>query len=89
MMDKKQLLELIQNLPDDTAVEPFDYSECRREEGLWESQGRSTEIGGVYRKTVDNELTLRLRFKTQFEGEFRRTYQNSEGQFFNLKRVRQ
>lgn len=87
-MDKKQLIDLILTLPDDVEVEPFDYSECKQEEGPWESQGRSTVVGGVYRRTVSNTLALRLHFKTQFEGEFRRAYENSEGQFFNLKRVR-
>jgi hypothetical protein len=86
-MDKKQLLEFIQNLPDDVEAIPADYRVSQQKEGPWESQGRKTHIGGVYRQTVDNKLSIHLRFTTQFEGEFRRTYENDEGEFLNIKRV--
>ena len=82
-MDKKRLLEFIENLPDNLEVQPLEYNECKIKENEWESQHRSTEIGGVYHQTVDNILI----FKTKFEGEFKRSQQNKEGNFFNLRRI--
>jgi len=87
MMTKQELLKLIQDLPDDVEVVPFEFRECNQEAGDWESQHRNTNLGGVYQRTVENEITLRLKFRTRTEGEFRRTYENTHGMFFNLRRI--
>lgn len=87
-MDKKQLLDFIQSLPDDLYVQPLEIQECKHEQGPWEGQNRITTLGGVYQRGVDNTLTLRLDFKTRYEGEFRRTYENPDGEFHNLHRIR-
>lgn len=86
-MDKKQLLEIIQSLPDDLYVQPLELLECIQEASEWESLGRHTSLGGVYQKDVRNTLVLRIQFKTRYEGEFRRTYENKLGEFRNVRRI--
>ncbi|WP_146002144.1 hypothetical protein [Cupriavidus pauculus] len=86
-MDKRQLLELIQSLPDDLSVQPLELSECKQREHSWEAQCRTGLYGGVYQRNVDNTLTLRLDFKTREEGEFRRTHTDPDGGFRNLRRI--
>lgn len=86
-MDKQQLLEFVQRLPDDAEAFPFELSECEQDAGCWESQHQSGEYGGIYRRTIQNALTLRLSFKTREQGEFRRTYEDPDGMFRNLRRI--
>ena len=87
-MNKQQLLELIQQMPDDLEVAPINICEGYEKSHEWEYQYRSTHLGAVYRKNVDNEITLTLRFKTIFEGEFSRKYENVTGNFSNLRRIK-
>lgn len=87
-MDKQQLLKLIEDLPDDVNIEPIEYLESSQKEYEWVSQHRSTDLGGVYRRNVDNTFNFTLRFRTTYEGEFRRTYENAAGTFFNVHRVK-
>lgn len=86
-MTKTELLMLVQSLPDDLEAIPLDISESSVVAGDWESQSRSGAYGGVHQRSVDNTLTLRLLFRTRYEGEFRRTYENPDGQFFNVRRI--
>lgn len=86
-MDKQQLLEFVQSLPDDLQVMPLACEEVDRREHEWESQHRSTHLGGVYQRNVDNTITLRLSFRTREQGEFLRTYTDPDGTFRNLRQV--
>lgn len=87
-MNKVQLLELIQNMPDDLEVQPITLSEHSEKVHDWVSQHRVTLLGGIYQQKIENEFTMTLRFTTTIEGEFRRTYENSTGTFFNVRRVK-
>lgn len=87
-MDKKQLIDLIMDMPDDLFVKPIEYQENVNIKHEWESQCRVTSFGGVYQRGVDNELVLRIVFKTRFEGEFSRSYTNPDGCFFNIRRIK-
>lgn len=87
-MDKQQLLAMIADMPDDLFVSPISLIESARLFGEWESQLRHTQLGGVYQRNVENTLVLRLNFKTREQGEFRRSYTDSDGTFFNMQRVR-
>lgn len=87
MMNKAELIKMIESLPEDMFVEPLEFSECKAIEGQWLSENRIGNFGGVYRRDVDNVVTLRLNFKTQYEGEFRRTYENKDGMFRNVRRI--
>lgn len=87
MATKQQLLEFVQGLPDDAEWLPLEMSECSEDFGDWESQHRSTDLGGVYQRSVDNNLIVRLHFKTREQGEFLRTYCDPEGSFRNLRRI--
>jgi len=86
-MNKQQLLELVQSLPDDAECLPIEISECSQDGYEWESQHRSTSLGGVYQRSIENILVLRLQFRTREQGEFRRTYEDQEGSFRNIHRV--
>jgi hypothetical protein len=86
-MNKQQLLEFIQGLPDNVQAAPFEYSEISTQQDEWVSQGRSTQCGGVYQCDVENKMTLRLEFKTKFEGEFLRTCTDPDGSFRNIRRL--
>lgn len=87
-MDKQQLLEFVQTLPDNLEVMPISFDESKQEYREWEPQYRSTDLGGVYQCNVDNILTLRFQFMTRYQGEFMRTYNDPDGSFRNLHRVK-
>lgn len=89
MMDKQALLKMIQDLPDDVEVMPISLNESSIQAGDWETTNRfSVQNLAVYKRVVHNELTLTLTFKTEFEGQFARTYTDQEGKFFNIRRVK-
>ena len=86
-MDKKALLEFVQSLPEDVEVLPIECTEKTKRAEEWQSQGKIGEFGGIYRQRVKNELKLELRFTTEYEGQFRRTYENQDGIFINVRRI--
>lgn len=87
-MNKQELLQLINDMPDDMFALPVEYTECKQRIGEWESTGSVTSIGSVYQRSVENELVLRLKFNTRYEGEFRRKYNDPDGTFYNLRRIK-
>lgn len=87
-MGKQELLDLINSLPDDMQALPINVMECAQEASAWERQGVTTDLGSVYQRNVDNEVTLRLHFRTREQGEFLRTYTDPDGSFRNMKRIR-
>lgn len=83
-MDKQQLLDLINDLPDDVFALPFEYSECKSQQGDWKSDGLFI---GHYKTKVENELVIRLHFQTEYAGQFKRTYTDPDGSFYNVIRI--
>lgn len=87
-MTKQELLNLINSLPDDMKAIPIDVMECAQEASAWERQGVTTDLGSVYQRNVDNEVTLKLHFRTREQGEFLRTYTDPDGSFSNMQLIR-
>ena len=88
-MEKQEFIKFIESLPDHMEVCAHAYRESTRREGEWKSQGGSTVLGGVYQQTVDNELTFTIHFKMKYEGEFRRTQINRDGEFLNIHSIKE
>jgi hypothetical protein len=87
-MNKAQLIAFVQSLPDDLCVQPLELTEAASRKGPWERMEGEQQLSNVYRRDVDNTLTIQLDFKTTYQGEFQRTYSQPDGVFTNLKRVR-
>lgn len=83
-MNKQELLNLVRSLPDDAEALPLEMSECEQDAGPWENQLTTGLHGGIYQRTIENTLVLRLRFRTRQQGEFRRTYCDPDGSFRNV-----
>jgi hypothetical protein len=84
-MSKQQLLQFVQDLPDNVEVFPFEYAN-EHDSFQFETPWKSHQLG-IYRKSVTNNLTLKLKFTAEIEGEFLRTYTNQAGQFLNIHRI--
>lgn len=88
MMDKKGLIEFVQSLPDDLEVLPLEPEAQDRFNYGWESQNKFTDLGGVHQCDVHNTLTVRIVFRTRYHGEFRREYNDPDGAFYNIHRIK-
>lgn len=86
-MNKAQLIEMIQGLPDSIEVEPFCYEESYGPQSKWVNQHELGDFGSIHHKKVYNKLDFRISFVTSFVGEFRRTYTCPDGTFFNTRQI--
>lgn len=86
-MNKRQLIELITRLPDNLECMPFEIKQDSVHEEDWIGTNEKRQYGGVYERKVNHEMRLDLRFVTRQEAEFRRSYEDPEGVFRNLRTI--
>jgi hypothetical protein len=86
-MNKEQLLAFVQSLPDDAECLPLNLTRESIERGDWfPSDDRTSKIN-TYEREVTHNLTLTLVYKLTQAAEFKRTYEDPQGVFSNLRRV--
>jgi hypothetical protein len=72
-MDKQQLLEWINQLPDDLEADPIDFCSMKEESTDWQPQiFQKIAPYNRYQKYVHTDMNLKIRFKENFVGEFTR-----------------
>ena len=89
-MNKQELLEFVNALPDDMEVEPLNYESLAAEPQAPEwspSIGNNYTACSHYRRKVDRRFTLVVRCQTETEADFERTAWGSE-RWFNVKRIK-
>jgi hypothetical protein len=84
-MNKQELLKLISDMPDNLFCEPLEISEAEEQCEPWVPA--KTQLVGQYDRKVNNSIKLKLRFTTEYTGHFKRTYENPEGAFSNVRRI--
>lgn len=86
-MNKRQLLDLINRLPENLECMPFEITQNSEQAEEWISTNETRWCGGVYERKVNHEMRLDLRFVTRQEAEFKRSYEDPEGVFRNLRNI--
>ena len=86
MMDKAQLLAWVQSLPDNLQVHDFQLRRDTVREQPWRVVLDEKPIC-LHEQKVDYRFDMVIEFRDTFRGEFRRTYENPEGMFHNVRRV--
>lgn len=87
-MNKAQLLEFVKSLPDDAECVPFSLTRESIVEGDWYSDENRSNVPGAYKRDIKYNLTLDLVFSVTQAGDFQRTYEDPDGIFSNLHRVK-
>lgn len=89
-MNKQQLLELIQSMPEDLFCNPLNYEEQGQVVHDWTRCPPlpDSEVYNAYKRDIDNTLVLRIDFRTTVRGEFRRGINDPDGTFYNVVRLK-
>lgn len=90
-MDKKQLIEWLQGLPDDFQALPIEISEVEVNASDWRPLSdfnRVTYTRGRHERKVETSLTLRLNFTAHEQVDYHRNLYTGEESFTNLRRVK-
>lgn len=88
-INKQELLDFVNSLPDNVEVEATNILEadCYKREWTPVQNPVYSDLGGHYETLVTNTITMTFKFDTKYEGFFKRTYENREGIFRNVRRV--
>lgn len=87
-MNKAELLEFVQSLPDDAECMPFDITRETITNGEWYPSDDNSLAIGVHKRDVKYNLTLDLVYTVTQAADFKRTYEDPQGIFSNLRRVK-